>query len=346
VNGDPRIRADAINLVSVVVPVLNEEASLPELLARIDAACTKLHADYEIIAVDDGSRDGSVALLVEAAERAGSRVTTVILNRNYGQHAALLAGFAETRGDLVVTLDADLQNPPEEIPRLVAAAEEGYEVVGSIRMRRQDSLFRKLASRLINRFMQRLTGVGMSDYGCMLRAYRSSIVETMLACEERSTFIPVLANMFARRTIEIEVRHDERRHSESKYGFLKLIRLMFDLLTCVSTAPLRLLSFIGVGVAGAGFALALALVVLRLIYGPEWGVNGVFPLFALLFVFIGMQFVGMGVMGEYIGRIYSDVRARPRYVVQEIVRQRKPDAVKRSAAVERVPADSVSMIRP
>jgi len=339
------MRSGAINLVSIVVPVFNEEASLPELLRRIEAVCVQLRAEYEIVLVDDGSRDRSVALLMEAAERPGSHVTAVILNRNYGQHSALLAGFAEARGDLVVTLDADLQNPPEEIPRLVAAAEMGYDVVGSIRIRRQDSLLRRLASRMINRVMQRLTGVGMRDYGCMLRAYTRSIVDTMLACEERSTFIPVLANMFARHTIEIEVRHDERQHSTSKYGFLKLVRLMFDLLTCVSTAPLRLLSFVGATVAGVGFLLGLGLLALRLVYGSEWGVNGVFPLFALLFIFIGMQFVGMGVMGEYIGRIYSDVRARPRYVVHEIVRQRKPALVRQDPVEERVSGDSVRVVQ-
>jgi undecaprenyl-phosphate 4-deoxy-4-formamido-L-arabinose transferase len=335
-----------IALVSVVVPVYNEEASLPELIARIECVCAQLRADYELILVDDGSRDGSVELLAEAAERPGSRVTALILNRNYGQHAALLAGFAEARGDLIVTLDADLQNPPEEIPRLVAAAEEGYEVVGSVRARRHDSAFRRLASRLINRVMRSATGVRMSDYGCMLRAYRRPIVETILACQERSTFIPVLANLFARRTTEIEVRHEERRHSESKYGFLKLIGLMFDLLTCVSTAPLRLLSFIGAVVAGMGFALAFVLLTLRLVYGSEWGVNGVFPLFALLFIFVGMQFIGMGVMGEYIGRIYSEVRARPRYVVQEIVRGRRPVVVAKGPAGPRLAVEPVSVSQP
>jgi undecaprenyl-phosphate 4-deoxy-4-formamido-L-arabinose transferase len=338
------MRNGAINLVSIVVPVFNEEASLPELLRRIEAVCVQLRAEYEIVLVDDGSRDRSVALLMEAAEWPGSRVTAVILNRNYGQHSALLAGFAESRGDLVVTLDADLQNPPENPapwspPRKWATTSWAASYPGGRIPLPPPRI------RMINRVMQRLTGVDMHDYGCMLRAYHRSIVDTMLACEERSTFIPVLANMFARHTIEIEVRHDERQHSTSKYGFLKLVRLMFDLLTCVSTAPLRLLSFVGATVAGVGFLLGLGLLALRLVYGSEWGVNGVFPLFALLFIFIGMQFVGMGVMGEYIGRIYSDVRARPRYVVHEIVRQRKPALVRQDPVEERVSGDSVRVVQ-
>lgn len=169
-----------IDLVSVVIPVYNEEASLPELLRRTEAACLELGRAFEIVLVDDGSRDRSAELLQAAAERDGSAVVAVILNRNYGQHAAILAGFEQSRGDLVITLDADLQNPPEEIPRLVERAAQGYDVVGSIRAERQDSAWRRWPSRLVNLAVQRSTGVAMHDYGCMLRAYQRSIVEAML----------------------------------------------------------------------------------------------------------------------------------------------------------------------
>lgn len=309
-----------IDKVSVVIPVFNEQESLPTLIQRTVATCETLGKAYEIVLVDDGSNDNSARLMTQSSEMPDSHIISVLLNRNYGQHAAIMAGFSHATGDLVITLDADLQNPPEEIPRLVAKADEGYDVVGTVRQNRQDSLFRKMSSRLINRFIQRTTGKVMGDYGCMLRAYRRHIVDAMLTCHERSTFIPILANIFARKATEIPVEHAERLHGDSKYSVISLISLMYDLVTCLTTTPLRLLSVIGSVIALSGFLLTVVLVVLRLILGPEWAAEGVFMLFAFLFSFIGAQFVGMGLLGEYIGRIYNDVRARPRYFVQRVVK--------------------------
>lgn len=313
------LRVEPISKVSVVIPVYNEQESLPALLERTIAACEQLSQPYEIVMVDDGSSDQSAEMLTAAAEKPGSCVVAVLLNRNYGQHSAIMAGFNQVSGDLVITLDADLQNPPEEIPRLVSVAEEGYDVVGTVREKRQDSWFRKSASKVINMMIQRATGKAMGDYGCMLRAYRRPIVEAMLDCHERSTFIPILANTFARRTTEINVKHAEREFGDSKYSLLKLINLMYDLITCLTTTPLRLLSVVGSVIAASGFILALLLISLRLIFGSSWAADGVFTLFAVLFTFIGAQFVGMGLLGEYIGRIYNDVRARPRYFIQKVV---------------------------
>jgi undecaprenyl-phosphate 4-deoxy-4-formamido-L-arabinose transferase len=308
-----------LNKISVVIPVYNEEESLPELLRRTTAACESLGKTYEIILVDDGSTDKSADILLNAAEKADGRIVAVLLNRNYGQHAAVLAGLSQSDGDLVITMDADLQNPPEEIPKLTAKAEEGFDVVGTVRQNRQDTWFRKTCSRTLNKLIQHTTGKGMGDYGCMLRAYRRHIVDAMLACEEHSTFIPILANTFARNLAEISVAHDERHFGTSKYSFLKLINLMFDLVTCLTTTPLRLLSITGLVVALSGFTLAATLVLLRLLLGTAWAVEGVFVLFAILFIFIGAQFIGMGLLGEYIGRIYIDVRARPKYFIQQVV---------------------------
>ena len=308
-----------IRKVSVVIPVYNERECLPALLERTIAACRLLDRDHEIILVDDGSADDSAEIIQEAAERPDSRVVAVLLNRNYGQHSAVMAGMSQADGDLVITLDADLQNPPEEIPRLVEAAEQGYDVVGTVRANRQDTWFRKRCSRLVNWLIQRATGKGMEDYGCMLRAYRRHIVAAMLGCHERSTFIPMLANIFARKTVELTVSHDERMSGDSKYSLFKLVNLMFDLVTCLTTTPLRMLSVLGSAIAASGFLLAVALVVLRLILGPDWAAEGVFMLFAILFIFVGAQFVGLGLLGEYIGRIYNDVRARPRYFIQRVV---------------------------
>ncbi|WP_312669968.1 undecaprenyl-phosphate 4-deoxy-4-formamido-L-arabinose transferase [Pseudescherichia sp.] len=308
-----------VKRVSVVIPVYNEQESLPELIRRTTAACESLGREYEILLIDDGSSDGSAQLLIAASQAEDSHIVSILLNRNYGQHSAIMAGFSHVTGDLIITLDADLQNPPEEIPRLVAKADEGFDVVGTVRQNRQDSLFRKTASRMINLLIQRTTGKAMGDYGCMLRAYRRHIIDAMLHCQERSTFIPILANIFARHATEIAVNHAEREFGDSKYSFMRLINLMYDLVTCLTTTPLRMLSLLGSAIALTGFTLSILLIVLRLTLGSQWAAEGVFMLFAVLFTFIGAQFIGMGLLGEYIGRIYNDVRARPRYFVQHIV---------------------------
>ncbi len=303
--------------LSVVIPVYNEQETLPELIARCLAACGETGRSFEIILVDDGSRDGSRELISQAAAD-HAEVIGVLLNRNYGQHAAVFAGLERSRGEIVVTLDADLQNPPEEIPNLVREMDRGVDVVGTIRMNRQDSLFRKAASALVNRIVQRTTGVMMRDYGCMLRAYRRAIVNAMLQCRERSTFIPILANSFAGSTAEIHVTHASRERGESKYSLWKLISLQFDLLTSMSTFPLRLLSLLGAVISMCGVSFGVLLMVLRFVYGAVWAAQGVFTLFAALFIFIGAQFIGLGLLGEYIGRIYHDVRGRPRFFIQDI----------------------------
>lgn len=242
----------------------------------------------------------------------------ILLNRNYGQHSAIMAGFEYSSGEVVVTPDADLQNPPEEIPKLLAEIDRGCDVVGSMRLNRRDTFFRRRSSRIINYVVRRITGVEMNDYGCMLRAYRRAIVDAMLSCNERSTFIPILANTFGRNTSKVEVEHAERHHGKSKYRLIDLINLQFDLLTSITTAPLRLLSILGFCMVLLGIAFGGLLLLLRLIFGANWSIDGIFPLFALLFVFMGGQFLGMGLLGEYLGRVYVDVRARPRFFVQEV----------------------------
>mgnify|MGYP002347069289 CR=1 FL=1 len=305
--------------MSVVIPVFNEEQNLQELLTRCLKACGDTGESFEIVLVDDGSVDASPQIIAEAAERSAGSIVGVLLNRNYGQHAAVMAGFGESRGEIVVTLDADLQNPPEEIPELVRKMAEGYDVVGTVRTPRRDPLFRRVASRIVNHAARRATGVMMHDYGCMLRAYRRHVVDAVLQCHERSTFIPVLANSFARRPTEIEVHHAERSRGDSKYSLWKLINLQFDLLTSMTTFPLRLLSVLGgiTSILGVGFGIFL--LIMRLVHGAGWAAEGVFTLFAVLFIFTGAEFVGMGLLGEYIGRIYHDVRARPRYFVHQVV---------------------------
>ena len=303
--------------LSLVIPVYNEEDALPELIERCLASCAITRMFFEIILVDDGSKDGSREIIAKAAAD-HPQIIGVILNRNYGQHAAVFAGLEKSRGEIVITLDADLQNPPEEIINLIHEMNKGVDVVGTVRSHRQDSFFRRTASACINRIVRKTTGVMMHDYGCMLRAYRRPIVNAMLECQERSTFIPILANSFAGSTAEITVRHESRQQGESKYSIFKLISLQFDLLTSMSTFPLRLLSFIGALISLCGVGFGILLMVLRFAYGSVWAAEGVFTLFAILFIFIGAQFLGLGLLGEYIGRIYHDVRSRPRFFVREV----------------------------
>ncbi|NLT23515.1 MAG: glycosyltransferase [Syntrophorhabdus sp.] len=300
--------------VSVLVPVLNEEESLPELNERLRDALAAIHRPYEIIYINDGSTDRTEEIL-EAFHREDGRIKVIEFNRNYGQHMALFAGFDFARGEIVVTIDADLQNPPEEIPRLVAKAEEGYEVVATYRKQRKDSLFRKLPSYIVNRITAKLVGVRLRDYGCMLRAYRRNIVDYMNMCPESSSFIPALANTFAKRITEIEVGHEERKKGTSKYSPFKLFRLNFDLMTNFSLLPIQFISMLGVVIAFLGLAFAIFLMVRRLLIGPEG--EGTFTLFGVLFFFIGIQIFALGVIGEYVGRIYQEVRRRPRYIIKK-----------------------------
>lgn len=328
-------------LVSFVIPVFNEEANLPSLIERCLQVGGKLTSDFEIVLVDDGSSDDSEALIRDAAARDPAHLVGVFLNRNYGQHAAVRAGLAAARGDVVVTLDADLQNPPEEIPKLLDAIDSGCDVVGGVRRKRQDSRFRVLASRTMNSIMRRLGGIEVGDYGCMLRAYRRDIVEAILKCEERSAYIPALANAFAGRPGEVVVEHAERSAGESKYGIWSLLNLYFDLLVSSSTVPLRLLSILGTGLALIGAAFGVLLLVLRLVYGSDWAAEGVFTIFAVLFVFLGVQLIGMGLLGEYIGRISRDVQGRPRYLVRETIGGKD----RRSIGVAEGPAEEATGVR-
>ncbi|WP_034293245.1 glycosyltransferase [Herbaspirillum sp. RV1423] len=305
--------------LSVVIPVYNEESGLAKLFARLYPALDALGITYEIIYINDGSRDKSAAILAEQY-RARPDVTRVVLfNGNYGQHMAILAGFEATRGEIVVTLDADLQNPPEEIGNLIAKMREGYDYVGSIRRQRQDSAWRTWASKAMNRLREKITHIKMTDQGNMLRAYGRNVIDLVNQCREVNTFVPALAYTFARKPTEIIVEHEERSAGESKYSLYSLIRLNFDLVTGFSLVPLQFFSLLGIGLSFASAALFILMVIRRFILGAE--VQGVFTLFAITFFLIGVILFGIGLLGEYIGRIYLQVRARPRYVVQALLEQ-------------------------
>ena len=299
--------------LSIVIPVYNEESNLVPLMERLYPVVEGTGRPFEIIFTNDGSRDRSLEILQRMVQQYPG-VKVVEFNGNFGQHMAILAAFEMTLGQIVITLDADLQNPPEEIPRMVAEIEKGFDVVGTIRQMRQDSLFRKLASRVVNITTNKMTGMKMNDYGCMLRAYHRNVIENINRCGESTTFIPALAQTFASNPTEIEVAHAERAAGESKYSLYKLIRLNFDLMTGFSVVPLQLFALSGIVTSIFSLAFGLFLLIRRFIVGAE--VEGVFTLFAILFFFIGIIIMGIGIVGEYVGRIYQEVRKRPRFVVR------------------------------
>ena len=311
-------------VLSVVIPVYNEEAVLPQLFARLYPALDALNRPYEVLFVNDGSRDGSVALLREQFARRPAETRVILLQVNFGQHAAILAGIARARGRYVVTLDADLQNPPEEIGKLLAKLEEGHDYVGTWRANRQDLWWRRTASKFVNAIRERATPIKMADHGCMLRGYGRSVVDTINATRENVTYIPALAAIYSSNPIEIEVKHDERIAGQSKYSLYRLIRLTFDLMTGFSTVPLQLFSLVGLGLSAISGALVLYLFARRIFLGPE--AEGVFTLFAIVFFLLGITLFGIGLLGEYIGRIYVQVRQRPRYIIGAVLEQ-YPDPV-------------------
>ena len=303
--------------VAVVIPVYNEEENLPALMQRLMPVMQGLRKSFEIIFIDDGSRDNSLQILKGFTQN--TQVKVVELTRNYGQHAAIIAGFSITQADIVITMDADLQNPPEEITNLIKVMEDGnYDVVGTIRKGRKDSFLRILPSKIINIVARKITGVSMRDWGCMLRCYRLPVVQRMIQCHEHATFIPALATVFAKRVTEVEVAHEERHGGKSNYPLRKLINLQFDLVASFSDLPMKLIMYGGVLMSLLGVCFGTFLAVARLVYGARWAAEGIFTLFAVLFVFVGMQFFALGVIGEYIGRIYREVRKRPEYVIEKI----------------------------
>lgn len=305
--------------LSVIIPVYNEEAILPALFTRLYPALDALGVNYEVLFINDGSRDHSAALLKDQFLARPAVTRVILFNANYGQHLAIMAGFEYCRGERVVTLDADLQNPPEEISKLLAAMDRGHDYVGSIRESREDSLWRHLASRLMNRLRERITKIRMTDQGCMLRAYSRDIVKAIVSTREVSTYIPALAYTFAANPVEVTVTHAERAAGESKYPLYKLIRLNFDLVTGFSLMPLQLFSLVGIALSLASGAFVVFLAIRRLIIGPE--AEGLFTLFGISFFLNGILLFGIGLLGEYVGRIYQQVRERPRFTIQAVLEQ-------------------------
>lgn len=303
--------------VSVVIPVYNEQEVLETLYRRLMPVMESLKTTWEVIFTNDGSKDRSSEILKEFYARKPENIRVVEFRRNYGQHMAIMAGFEQSKGRIVINLDADCQNPPEEIPNLVAKFNEGYDLVSGYRENRNDSAWRKAVSKLSNVVREYMTGIKTRDHGCMLMAYSRDIVDNIVRCTESSTFITVLAYNFAINPIDVPVKHEAREEGASKYNFIKLIEYSLDLFTSSSTVPLRLFTLFGFFVSTLSALLVAYMIFRRLVIGPE--AEGIFTLFAIAFFLISVAITGIGVVGEYVGRIYQVVRDRPRYTIKYVL---------------------------
>ena len=304
--------------ISVVIPVYNESKNLKQLFARLTTTLDKTGKTYEIIFTNDGSKDNSNEILEGFYKLRPEQIRVIEFSRNFGQHMAVMAGFELSKGDIIVTLDSDLQNPPEEIPKLLALAEKGHDLVSGIRLHeRKDNWFRRNTSILVNKVRALITNINMTDHGCMLRAYSRNVIDLMIASNETSVFIPALAYTYATNPAEVKVDHEARATGTSKYSLYDLIRLNFDLMTGYSLVPLQIFTIIGFGIAFLSIVFVIFLFIRRIIVGPE--VQGVFTLFAILFFLVGVILMGLGIMGEYIGRIYKEVQRRPRFAIKKVL---------------------------
>lgn len=306
--------------LSIIVPVYNEEDNLNPLFKRLTSTLDKNKVSYEIIFTNDGSQDNSLELLKQFYKNRPDIVRIIDFHGNWGQHMAIMAAFEHSKGKIVVTLDADLQNPPEEIPKLLTKMKEGYDYVGSFRASRQDNFFRTYVSRLVNWFRESTTDIKMKDQGCMLRAYSRQIVDQIVKSEERSTFIPALAYKFSFNPTEIEVKHDARAAGLSKYNLYRLIRLNFDLITGFSLLPLQIFTLFGMAISGLSGILVAYMILRRLLLGPE--AEGLFTLFAILFFLVSVVITGIGIIGEYLGRIFQTLSQRPRFVIRQVIEKK------------------------
>lgn len=304
--------------ISVVIPVYNEEANLENLYQRLTNVLDNFGKPYEIILTNDGSRDNSETVLNNLYQRRPDVIRIIHFNGNYGQHMAIMAGLERVQGEIIVTLDADLQNPPEEIPNLITAMEKGHDVVGGCRQKRQDQWWRLLVSKLHNNLRAWMTPrIKMTDEGCMLRAYRRRIVDLMVMSGESSTFIPALALNYASNPTEIPVAHAPRTAGKSNYSFYGLIRYNFDLVTGFSLVPLQVLTLMGMFISSFS---ALYFIYILTKHGIAKNDPTNYSLFfAATYLLGGIILMGIGIVGEYIGRIYQEVRRRPRFVVREVL---------------------------
>jgi glycosyltransferase involved in cell wall biosynthesis len=316
---------DAVGL-SIVIPLFNEEESVKPLYTQIKEALEPMQQSYEVIIVDDGSTDRSFELL-RGLHAQDKRLKVIRFRRNFGQTAAFAAGFEHAQGRVVVTMDADLQNDPADIPRLLEKLEEGYDVVSGWRVERWKSawLTRRLPSMAANRLISETTGVHLHDYGCSLKAYRSEVVKNINLYGELHRFIPAMASWMGVSVAEIPVHYRSRQFGSSKYGMSRTIKVILDLLTVrfllsYSTRPIHIFGALGLAMSGVGGILGLYLSVVKLVLGEDIG-NRPLLLLAILLMVLGVQMITMGLLGELVVRTYHESQGKRIYVVREILEE-------------------------
>ena len=315
--------------LSIVIPLYNEAESVPALYEELTAALDALEIGSEVIVIDDGSSDGSFAAL-EAVHRRDPRWTILRFRRNHGQTTALSAGFQKARGDVVITLDADLQNDPQDIPRLLATLDEGYDIVSGWRRDRKEPLLtRRLPSMLANGLISRVTGVHLHDYGCTLKAYRSVVVKNIQLYGELHRFIPAVASQIGVQVTEIPVNDRPRRYGSSKYGISRTIRVLLDLVTVrfilgYSTRPLQVFGGLGLLTGGVGVVIGLILSFEKLAFNVDIG-NRPLLILAVLLVIAGVQLISIGLVAEILVRSWHEMRGHPVYILRDVLEREEED---------------------
>jgi glycosyltransferase involved in cell wall biosynthesis len=302
--------------VSVVIPVFNEELVLHEFYPRLKKEAESWGKSYELLFVDDGSTDNSFKLICKW-KKIDSNIRVVKFTRNFGQQAAVLAGFRESRGNIVVQIDSDLQNPPEEIKRLLGAFTDEVDLVVTIPRKRRDSSLRILGSKVLHSLAQALFGNRFKLNLSSFRAMRRSVLEKIDQCQDRSRYMAVLMSWMAVPTVHVEVDHHLRKTGQTKYGILPLLRLTWDLITGYSNFPLRLVTYLGLLGAGLGFAIMMFLLYQRLVAGIL--IEGFVVLSAVFSFFAGVQLLSIGFLGEYLGRVHLQTQNRPDYIVHKVI---------------------------
>jgi len=313
--------------ISIVLPILNEEKNLEELHFRLTETLAKSGMEYEIIAVDDGSTDGSFEVLKRLHQQ-DPRLKAIRFRRNFGQTAAISAGFHHAKGDIIITMDSDLQNDPGDIPRLLDKMKEGYDVVSGWRADRKDKLLsRRLPSILANKLIVKMTGVKIHDFGCTLKAYRKEVTDNINLYGEMHRFIPALAKWIGAEITEIKVKHHPRKHGKSKYGISRTTRVILDLITVkflltFSTRPIQIFGLMGLGSGVLGFLICLYLSIGKLFFPSEaTSLTKRMPmlLLGILLILVGVQLITMGLLGEIMIRTYHESQRKPIYVIREVV---------------------------
>jgi undecaprenyl-phosphate 4-deoxy-4-formamido-L-arabinose transferase len=302
--------------ISIVVPVYNEESIVEELYSRLKCVCDGLNHSYEMVIVDDGSDDGSFEKLKHIKEN-DKALRLIQLTRNFGQQAAVLAGFRESRGKIIIQLDSDLQNPPEEIPKLLAALTEDIDLVTTVNKKRQDGLIRVLGSRFLRKFGQMLFGEAVKLNLSSFRVMRRSVIDKIETCRDRSRYMAVLMSWMGLPSVEIEVEHHARKKGTTKYSFLTLFKLSWDLVTGYSIFPLRFVTYLGMFGAFMGFLMMAFLLYQRMANGIL--IEGFIVLSAVFAFFAGVQLLSIGFLGEYLGRVHSQIQGRPDYIVGKVI---------------------------